>query len=398
MRQIKKISFTGDLMALLPQNKAASKEDGFNYTPVFSAIADTLNDSDYVVGNLETPLGDEKLGWTKDATVFNTPNQFVEAAMAAGFNCFSLANNHCLDRGIEGLNKTIKTLNKIGIDHTGAYLTKEESEQILIKSIGNTKIAILSFTYGTNSEWRNNKLAPNDRFRVDLLREQDDFNNISPNPFVSMIKKCVKSFLPQYIREKIKPIVIDECVKGQNEFIKTGYFYNRIVRKILKAKEQADKVVMLLHCGGQYNSKVGEFTRDVCRTLVQLGCDLVVVNHPHCVLPFEYMDGKLVLYSLGNFCFTPNYGYYYKGVYADYSLIFNWYIDEKNQKTRSSVTVCKTIKEKSGHSVVYPVEELIATSKGKQRVKLDEDNLAVLKRFFGSINNIPKSLQGEYFF
>lgn len=395
---MKKISFTGDLMSLLPQNKAASKRGEFDYTPVFREIAKTLKASDYVVGNLETPIGGENLGWTCDDTVFNTPVQFVEAAVSAGFNCFSLANNHCLDRGIEGLNKTIEVLNERGIDHTGAYLTKEESEEILIKSIGNTKIAILNLTYGTNSEWRNNKLAPTDQFRLDLLREQDDFNNIRQSPFVSKIKKCVKYLLPQHIREKIKPIVIDDCAKEQNEFIKSGYFYNRIVGKVAKAKEQADKVVMLLHCGGQYNSKVGEYTRNVCRSLVALGCDLVVVNHPHCVLPFEYVDDKLVLYSLGNFCFTPNYGYYYKGVYADYSLIFNWYIDEDNQQLTKSVTVCKTVKEKSGHSVVYPVDELIAKSKGKQRVRLADDNLAVLKRFFGSEIRIPKPLQGEYFF
>ncbi len=385
-------------MSLLPENQAASKGGVFDYSPIFREIAQTLNASDYVIGNLETPIGGEDLGWTCDETVFNTPVQFVEAAVSAGFNCFSLANNHCLDRGIEGLDKTLEVLNKKCIDHAGAYRTKEESEQILFKTIGNTRIAILSFTYGTNSEWRNNKLAPTDRFRVDLLREQENFNNIRQNFLVTKIKKYVKSLLPQYIREQIKPIVINECTKGQDDITKSGYYYEHLVTKILKAKEQADKVVMLLHCGGQYNSKVGDFTQNVCRGLAKLGCDLVVVNHPHCVLPFEYVEGKLILYSLGNFCFTPNYGYYYKGVYADYSLIFNWYIDENIHQLKKSVTVCKTVKERSGHSVVFLVGDLIARSKGKQRVRLLEDNRAVLKRFFGSVNKIPKPSHGEYFF
>ena len=394
-----KLSFTGDLMALIPENKAANKDGRYDYYPVFDKIAPTLRDSDYVVGNLETPVANEDLRWTYEPTIFNTPPAFAEAAVNAGFNCFSLSNNHCLDRGIEGLNQSLDNLRKLDVDFLGVYDNIEDSRKPLIKQIGDKKFAFLSFTYGTNSEWRNNKLAEQDRFRVDLIREQNDFNNIKVNKKVQTVKDKIKKFIPQPILEKMIPLVIPECVRNEKELIKDSYNYKHLSEKIKKAKEEADFVIMLLHSGGQYNNEVGDYTRNVCKSMIEMGCDLIVTNHPHCVLSYEYFNDKLVLYALGNFCFTPGYGYFYKGVYADYSLIFNLYVDDGNpSEWKKSVTVCKSVKERSGHSVTYPVFDLINEASGKKRQKLIDDNAAVLKRFFGSKASNYQTPEAEYFF
>lgn len=393
-----KLSFTGDLMALLPENRVAFDGTKFDYTPVFSKISPVLKESDYVVGNLETPIGNEELGWTCEPTIFNTPKEFAYAAVEAGFTCFSLSNNHCLDRGIIGLEQTIVNLRNIGVDTLGVYNNIESAQKPLIKKIGNKKIAFLSFTYGTNSEWRNNKLKSEELFRVDLFREQNEFKDIKVNRKLQRIKEFIKQILPQSIRERIKPIVIPDCVRDEIGLKSESYFFDHLNRKVKKAKEEADFVIMLLHSGGQYNSEVGIYTRNVCKSLIELGCDMIVVNHPHCVLPYEYINGKLVLYALGNFCFTPNYGFYYKGVYADYSLIFNLYIEDDINKWRRSISVCKIIKEKSGHSVVYPLNELIQNSKGKKKKDLIADNSAVLKRFFKDNISLSPKVEKEYFF
>ena len=393
-----KISFTGDLMALIPENKAAFKNQIFDYHPVFQHIKHILQDSDYVIGNLETPIGNQDMGWTEDPTIFNTPKEFAEAAIKAGFNCFSLSNNHCLDRGIDGLNQTLQNLRKLKVDTVGVYDDINQSMHPLVKQFGSKKYAFLSFTYGTNSAWRNNKLKIEDRFRVDLIREQDDYNGVKVNKRIQQIKQVVKKILPQIIQEKISPIVIQDCVRDEKDLIKDSYYFNHLKDKIKTAKEQADYVVMLLHSGGQYNNDVGQYTRQVCKTLVGLGCDMIIVNHPHCILPFEYIEGKLVLYALGNFCFTPNYGYYYKGVYADYSLIFNIYLTDDGTIERKSIEICKVVNEKSGHSVVYPLNELIIRSKGRKRTQLQKDRIAILKRFFGKNIDKINEIKSEYYF
>lgn len=391
-----KITFTGDLMSLTPENQAAFHNGKYDYTPVFSKIAPILRESDYVIGNLETPIGGEKLGYTSEDTVFNTPEEFAKAAADAGFRCFSLANNHCLDRGITGLDNTIDYLDSIGVVHAGAYKNKEESDEVKIVETGGKRIALLSYTYGTNSEWQNNKLSEKDSFRLDLLREQNDYNGIKVNPGVQKIKGMIKSILPQSIREKIRPIVIDSCVERGEVFENSANYYNRFVQKIAKAKQQSDFVVMLIHSGGQYNSKVDDYTRSVCRAAVDSGCDLVVANHPHVILPYEEYKGKLILYALGNFCFTPGFGYYYKGVCADYSLLFNMYFEDSGQYKHSSVQICKSVREKSGHSVVYPLYDLIMGSRGRKKTELLRDLNTVLTRFFGDKSNYLNEVLSEY--
>lgn len=393
-----KISFTGDLMALIPENKAAYNGHEYDYRPVFSKISEVLKESDYEIGNLETPLGGEDLRFTDDPTIFNTPTEFALAAKEAGFNFFSLANNHCLDRGIKGLDNTLENLDLIGLEHTGCYASIDSSEDPFIIELGGKRIALLSYTYGTNSEWRNNKLSDEEFYRVDLIREQDDFNNIKVNKKVQAIKQIIKKCLPQKIREIIRPIVFVESVTNETKLNESGIHYHRMSRKIAAAKERSDYVVMLLHSGGQYNNEVGEFTRNACRQIAELGCDLIVVNHPHCVLPFEQVGNALVLYALGNFCFTPNYGYYYKGVLADYSLIFNIYLDDTGNINKKSVIPCKVVKEKNGHSVVYPLIDLINTKKGKTKEHLLQDKELLLRRFFWTNEGIYNQQGREYFF
>lgn len=391
-----KISFTGDLMSLIPENKAAYNKGVYDYRPVFSKIAPILQEADYVIGNLETPIGGEALGFSTDETVFNTPSDFAKAAADAGFRCFSLANNHCLDRGIIGLDNTIDYLDSIGIVHVGAYKTLEDSKNIPIVEVAGKRIALLSYTYGTNSEWRNNKLSKENSYRVDLLREQSDFNNIIVNPNLQRIKSIIKRILPQYLREKIKPIIVESCVKTEETFEDSIEYYNKIAEKIAKAKEKSDVVIMLLHCGGQYNSKVDNYTKSVCHAIIDLGCDLVVTNHPHVILPYEKYKGKLILYSLGNFCFTPGFGYYYKGVCADYSLIFNLYLDKNGDNTKTSVQICKSVTEKDGHSVVYPLYDLIKQSEGKKKIRLLKDLKTVLTRFYGDKADLFNKVLSEY--
>lgn len=94
-------------MALLPQNNASlDKKTGiYNYDRIFEKVAYVLKDSDYVVGNLETPIAGEELEYTKEPTVFNTPLAFAQSIKKAGFDFVSIANNHCLDRGVIGLKK-----------------------------------------------------------------------------------------------------------------------------------------------------------------------------------------------------------------------------------------------------------------------------------------------------
>ena len=382
-----KTTFVGDLMCKLPQLQVSQREFGYDFSPVFNKVAKLFQQSDYVVGNLETPVAGSELGYTKTPSNFNSPVEFAMAAKEAGFDLFSIANNHCLDRGVQGLFNTIDNLRAINVDYTGAYKSSEESREPFVKNFDGLKIAFLAFTYGTNSEWLNNCLDDEHKDCVDLFRKQDAYIVPKPVSFKSIIipiKNVAKKYLPQSIREKIKPIVIEDCVRVPEVQQCDVYYDKKVQDKIRVAKENSDVVIMYMHSGGQFNSVVGDYTKSLAHRLVDYGCDIVIGSHPHCVLNYEFYKGKIIVYSLGNFCYTPDYGYHYDGVYSDYSVVLNMYFDKEEKiLKKTTINVTKTIVEEDGNSVVYPISTLLKIVSEKQKNRLIEDVSSVLHRFFG---------------
>ena len=93
----------------------------------YNILTDTekiLQNADLTVGNLEGTLFDEG-GTPKSCSdvsvcyVFRTPSKYGKYLKDAGFNYLSIANNHSNDFGDEGINKTMKNLDELGIKYTG---------------------------------------------------------------------------------------------------------------------------------------------------------------------------------------------------------------------------------------------------------------------------------------
>lgn len=97
-----KITFLGDIMAEPPVLKAAKRKDGYDFRGVFAYTKKLIEQSDFVVGNLETPLAGKQAGYTNTHLRFNAPDEYVDALLDAGVKLVSTANNHTFDRGYEG--------------------------------------------------------------------------------------------------------------------------------------------------------------------------------------------------------------------------------------------------------------------------------------------------------
>lgn len=133
-----RISAVGDI--LLGENlKNYGANDNGLYTEIFSDISKYFKDSNIVVGTYEN-------------IVTNENQVFANAVKESGINLVTLAHNHALDNGEEGLNTTKEYLESIGIETTGIY-SDEISDRIKIKEERGAKIAFLSYTYdnGENS-------------------------------------------------------------------------------------------------------------------------------------------------------------------------------------------------------------------------------------------------------
>ncbi len=388
-----KLTFLGDLMCQ-PQQIRAVARSGRTIDAVFSYVEHLLVRSDFVLGNLETPVAPVSGKIATGQMTFNAPASFLEAVRNAGVTCVSLANNHCLDQGFTGLDETIRMSRAFGLDVIGAYLTPEESGQLFVKDLSGMRIGIVGSTYGING--LDAEGLPNDLlWRVDTLTK----GSITHRPvrfkvvrqicgrlipdWAKRVKRAVKSEFSGVpaiapIPDSIHP---DQVAREQD-----GICRETVQKKILTASKQADFVVSFPHVGGQYNAAPGAFQRDTVRWMLDAGADCVIANHAHRPLRSERKGDKFVAFALGNFCFTPGVGYYLRNVLADYSIILHVEVNVSSRKiSRVTFNTVKSVVRRDGVAVVMPVtllkEEL---TDSRERERLAMENEAVVNCFRGT--------------
>ena len=104
-----RITFLGDIMCEPPVLAGARQPDGsYNFDYVFARSQTLLDEADYLVGNLETPLAGEEVGYSATYLAFNAPDAYADAIKKAGFNLISTSNNHTFDRGYAGMERTLQ--------------------------------------------------------------------------------------------------------------------------------------------------------------------------------------------------------------------------------------------------------------------------------------------------
>lgn len=312
--------FTGDIMC--DNHNVMSKNNYSNF--IDKGITKRLIAADYTVGNLEVPIVQE-IRHNMPKYAFSAPIKFAQSLKDAGINFVSTANNHCLDCGINGLEENIENLDALNIEHTGTYRTLSDSNKVFIKNLKGTKVAFLSYTYGTNAFINHNYLKQEDLFRVDLLKKQEHSHSL-----IRKLKNkiCENASFFSYRRDKV--------------------YLHRLENKIKTAKRNADITVVCLHTGGQYNKHIEHYTKKLCKHISQLGVDLIIANHPHVVLKAKKICNTLVFYSLGNFFATPYSNHNQKDDFPDTSIAVTIIIDqEAKQIVGIEYSIVKTTIDKA---------------------------------------------------
>ena len=359
-----KITFTGDILIYESQDKGCLGKDGKrDYRSIFEGVKPLLDKADYVVGSFETNMAGEEALYTHSAKSFNTPDELLSALKWAGFDLLTTANNHCFDRGEEGLRRTINKIVESGLEHTGTRLSVEEPEY-LVKDFGGTRIAFMAYTYGTNSRSNGYIIPKGKEYLVNLTRPQDEV--IYPPLWKRAIRKMITLVC------KSHPVngIIEDCVEEKE--VTNGRnieFEQKMIDSIHNAKKEADIVIMCLHSGGQFNSKVGAYTQHLFDIITDAGADAIVCNHAHTTLPIYKKGDCLIASALGNFSFAPGEGYWVNGVKADYSALLTLDITEKKIASHS-VNICKCICNENGLAVTIPVNNNSEIEIIKNRLKI----------------------------
>lgn len=127
-----KLTFVGDVMCQKSFLDAFRQNGHFAFDSAFAKIKKMLEQADFACANLETPISFNNTNLTGELYNFNSPLEFAESVKKAGFNFVATANNHCLDRGVDGIASTVKSLDSVGLFHTGVFSNKNQDRSILL--------------------------------------------------------------------------------------------------------------------------------------------------------------------------------------------------------------------------------------------------------------------------
>lgn len=255
MSNITKILIAGDFC---PKDRIADIIPTINRDDILHNVAPIIKNCDLSIINLECPL----ISTNAEPIIKEGPNLKYTPIAAqvlknAGFSLATLANNHIMDYGSNGVVETIQTLDSYGIAHVGADISLQKAQQVYYFIKDTQKVAIINcceheFSIATNEKTGANPLNP----------------------------------------------------------IQQWY-------TISNAKQRADYVIVIVHGGHEHYNLPSPRMQETYRFFVDAGADVIINHHQHCYSGYEVYNGKPIFYGLGNFCFDWkgkqnslwNYGY-----------------------------------------------------------------------------------------
>ena len=243
---------------------------------VMQKAAQYIKESAIACCNCEWPLTDRGAPWPgKAGRVVRSHPSKVPLYASTGFDVVSLANNHVMNYGAEGLEQTLNVLDSAGVKHCGAGLNLEEAHGPAVVEWRGTRVAFLSYT---------SVFTPG-------------FEATANRPGMAVVRVDTTYRIPKRLHEMPgSPLDIITTPDFNDE--------KRMLSDVQSARKLADIVVVLMHWGVSmgYQHLVPYQIR-LGHAAVDAGADLVVGHHPHTVQGVEVYNGKTIAYSVPHFGF-----------------------------------------------------------------------------------------------
>ena len=366
-----KITLIGDIMCEPCVLDGAREKDGsYNFDTLYSKVKPLFDESDYVIGNIEVPLAGEEAKYTDSYYVFNAPDEFARATKRAGIDMVSTINNHTLDRGPEGMYRTIKVLDEIGLPHTGSFLPEKGREEAAYFEIDGVKIALVAYTYTTNK-----RVNPDDEFApyMNCLVPYDcpiylPYIRKKMNSWVERVFKKVPSEKRSVIR---KWVGLPNAIARSDDYIDFDAYepyQEKFMEDIREAKKKADFVIAYPHVGGQFENEPGARTKYSVYNATKAGADAVIASHSH-TLQRAYFKGDVpCAYSLGNFSMSCKSSIVWKKAHPEYGIAIHLYLDGAKLE-KVTFSILEAVQNRGESMISWPVDELYASLKSKKKKK-----------------------------
>lgn len=254
------VQFVGDC--------AACRDDPAS---IFAGTSAALSNCDVLAGQLETTITDRGERSPNASLAMRTRADFADVLARQGFAALSLAGNHALDWGYEGLHDTLAHVRRTGVQAFGAGATIAEAREPAIVETGGKRIAFLGYCSilpdGYAATEASAGCAP--------LRAHTFYEMVEPD----------QPGTPPRIRTNCHA---DDLAD--------------LERDIRLARQSADLVFVSIHWGlHMVEAVIADYQRELAQVAARAGASAVFGHHPHILKAVEFVGGMPVFHSLGNF-------------------------------------------------------------------------------------------------
>lgn len=240
-----KVIIAGDFA---PRARLAKQIKDKRFSEVFPEnLRAIIKSADFSFVNFESPIVEDAYQpISKCGPNLRCTPEAAEAVKYAGFTGVTMANNHILDYGSDGLHKSVECCKSQGLDIVGVGDNLADAEKVLYLNKDGKCLAVINC--------------------------------------------CEHEFS-----------IATETKAGANPLNPVYQYYS-----IREAKKYADYVLIIIHGGTEYLNIPSPRMQDLYRFFIDSGADIVVNHHQHCYSGYELYKGKPIFYGIGNFLFDWN--------------------------------------------------------------------------------------------
>lgn len=240
-------------------------------TEMFISVKHLLGGADLCFGQMECPVSDRGVPSPHARLAMRTSPDVAPALRGAGFSLMSVAGNHALDFGREALADTLGHLAAAGIAVAGAGANIATARRPAVVRNAGQSVALLAYSSilpaGYAADAQRAGCAP---MRAHTEYEQIEHDQPGTPPRIHTFAD----------RRDLRALEDD----------------------IRAARKSADIVLVSLHWGIHFvRAQLADYQREIATAAIAAGADAILGHHPHLLKGVEFIAGKPVFYSLGNF-------------------------------------------------------------------------------------------------
>jgi poly-gamma-glutamate synthesis protein (capsule biosynthesis protein) len=245
-------AFGGDVMFEEPIRSYLSEP-----ASVFAPIRGVLRRADVAMVNLETAVTERGTPTPNKEYLFRAPPSAFDAIRRGGIDVVTVANNHGMDFGAQGLEDTLRAGERKGVPVVGGGRSEAEAFRPWRTTVKGQHIAVIGATQVIDEEYLSWWEA-----------------------------------------------------RGRQTGVASAKYdmEDRLIRQVIKTRRASDTVVVYLHWGQELESCPLDRQVSLAERLVKAGADIIVGSHAHLLLGGGMLDRAFVDYGLGNFVFYTGGG------------------------------------------------------------------------------------------